>query len=108
VEGRCRWLSEGLTRIGTSTHIYSDISLQLLWVTLHHSLRPGMKDQDIQAAFKKFPEGLASDVDGRLKPNLEASRPLVPRNSASAFSKLLSALHVAVLLRWRRCSMRRQ
>ena len=32
-----------------------------------------MKDPDIQAAFKKFPEGLASDVDSRLKPNLEVS-----------------------------------
>lgn len=31
----------------------------------------GMKDEDIQAAFKKFPEGLASDVEGRLKPNMQ-------------------------------------
>jgi hypothetical protein len=32
-----------------------------------------MKEKDIQAAFKKFPEGLASDVDGRLKPNIQVS-----------------------------------
>lgn len=31
----------------------------------------GMKDADIQAAFKKFPEGLASDVEERLKPNMQ-------------------------------------
>lgn len=31
----------------------------------------GMKDEDIQAAMKKFPEGLASDVEERLKPNMQ-------------------------------------
>lgn len=30
-----------------------------------------MKDVDIQAALKKFPEGLASGVDERLKPNMQ-------------------------------------
>lgn len=32
-----------------------------------------MKDEDIQAAFKKFPEGLASDVEERLKPNMQVT-----------------------------------
>mmetsp|Transcript_15235 Transcript_15235/g.45987 ORF Transcript_15235/g.45987 Transcript_15235/m.45987 type:complete len:247 (+) Transcript_15235:242-982(+) len=31
----------------------------------------GLKDADIQAAIKKFPEGLASDVEDRLKPNMQ-------------------------------------
>ena len=34
----------------------------------------GLKDTEIQAAVRKFPEGLASGVEDRLKPNMQVPR----------------------------------